>query len=78
VHVANEGVASRYDVAQRVFAAVGGAHLVTCLSTADFPTPARRPARAVLETSRAHALLGGPLRNWEEALDRFLEGLRVD
>jgi len=78
VHVANEGVASWYDVAQRVFAAAGAAQLVTCLTTADFPTPARRPARAVLETSRANALLGGPLRNWEEALDRFLEGLRVD
>jgi dTDP-4-dehydrorhamnose reductase len=78
LHVANAGIASWYDVAQRVFAAAGAAHLLTPCSTAEFPTPARRPARAVLETARAQALLGGPLPAWEDALDRLLERLGAE
>lgn len=77
LHAANAGVATWYDVAHRVFAAAGAPDLVTPCSTADFSTPARRPARAVLETARADALLGGPLPQWEQALDRFLAALRA-
>ena len=76
VHVANSGTATWYDVARRVFEAAGVPDLVTPCSTADYPTPARRPAYSVLDTSRADALVGGPLPTWEDALDRFLGGLR--
>jgi dTDP-4-dehydrorhamnose reductase len=72
LHVTNSGVATWYDIARRVYAACGADELVQPCSTAQFPTPARRPAQAVLDTARSEQALGGPLPPWEEAIDRFL------
>jgi dTDP-4-dehydrorhamnose reductase len=72
MHVANAGVATWYDVARRVYAACAAGQLVQPCATARFPTPARRPPRAVLDTARAEQALGGPLPAWEDAIDRFL------
>ena len=77
LHVANAGCASRFDVARLVFTRERAEnHLAPC-ATCDVPTSARRPGRAVLDTTRADALLGGPLPAWEESLERFLEALRT-
>jgi len=78
LHVANGGHASRYEVALRVFAREGTGALLAPCATRDFPTAAPRPTRAVLDTTSADTLLGGPLPDWEESLDRFLEALRAD
>jgi dTDP-4-dehydrorhamnose reductase len=75
LHVANAGEATWFDVAARVFARAGRSDLLTPCSTADFPTPARRPRYSVLDTTRAERALGGPLPRWEEAVDRFLSSL---
>jgi dTDP-4-dehydrorhamnose reductase len=72
IHVANAGVATWYDVATRVYAACGVGELVQPCRTDEFPTPARRPLRAVLDTRRAERVLRGPLPRWQEAIDRFL------
>ncbi len=72
IHVANAGIATWYDVATRVYAACGVAELVQPCRTEEFPTPARRPLRAVLDTGRAEQVLGGPLPKWEDAVERFL------
>ncbi len=72
IHVANAGIATWYDVAKRVYAACGVAELVQPCRTEEFPTPARRPLRAVLDTGRAEQVLGGPLPKWEDAVERFL------
>jgi dTDP-4-dehydrorhamnose reductase len=72
IHVANAGVATWYDIARRVYAACGVAGLVQPCATSEFPTPARRPPRAVLDTARAERALGDPLPQWEDAIDRFL------
>jgi dTDP-4-dehydrorhamnose reductase len=72
LHVTNSGLATWYDIARRVYAACGADELVQPCSTAQFPTPARRPARAVLDTARSEQALGGPLPPWQEAIDRFL------
>lgn len=42
--------------------------VVTPITTADYPTPARRPACSVLDTSALAADLGAPLPQWREAL----------
>jgi len=76
IHVANAGVATWYEVARRVYAACRADQLVQPCSTAQFPTPARRPARAVLGTVRSEQALGGPLPPWEEAIDRFVGTIR--
>lgn len=78
VHVANDGVATWYDLARAVFAAAGRPELVAPCTTADYPTPASRPAYSVLDTSKLETMLGAPLPRWEEALTRFLAQLREE
>lgn len=45
---------------------------VAAIGTADYPTPARRPANSALDTSRAHTLLGLPAPDWREGLREVL------
>src|SRR5690242_2664549 len=72
MHMANDGEATWFDVAARVFERAGRRDLLTACSTADFPTPARRPRYSVLDTTRLDEQLGGPLPAWADAVDRFL------
>jgi dTDP-4-dehydrorhamnose reductase len=71
-HVANRGIASWYDVAAPIFAAAGALHLLTPCATADYPTPARRPAFSALDTGRLEREHGIVLPDWRDALGRFL------
>ncbi len=45
---------------------------VTPIATADYPTPARRPAYGVLDTRRFAATFGFSLPAWDDALARCL------
>ena len=76
VHVTNGGdPATWYEVAREVFARAGAESLVSACATADYPTPARRPAYSVLCTDRLEHLLSAPLPDWRDALRRFLDEL---
>lgn len=72
-HAANSGEITWYDVARWIFERQGVPHLLTPCTTADYPTPAKRPAYSVLDTSKLERLLGGPLPSWKDALERFAE-----
>ena len=76
LHVANAGEATWFDLAARVFRLAGRPELLTPCTTADFPTPARRPRYSVLALTKLERL-GGGLPPWEEAVDRFLEAIHV-
>lgn len=71
-HFANSGDASWFDVASFVFeeAALKGvpAPRVLPISTAEYPTPARRPADSRLDTTKFSAEFGWTPRPWREAL----------
>ncbi|HUF56329.1 MAG TPA: dTDP-4-dehydrorhamnose reductase [Thermohalobaculum sp.] len=45
---------------------------VEAIATADYPTPARRPANSVLDCTRLERVHGLRLRGWEEALREAL------
>jgi dTDP-4-dehydrorhamnose reductase len=76
VHVTNGGDPTTwYEVARQVFARAGAQSLVSACTTADYPTPARRPAYSVLCTDRLEELLSTPLPDWRDALRRFLDEL---
>jgi len=47
---------------------------VTAIGTADFPTPAARPAYSVLDCSALQRDFGISLPHWREALDGVLQG----
>ena len=75
-HVANAGDPTTwYGVARVVFEAAGAAPLLAPCATADYPTPARRPAYGVLDTSRLARVTHVTLRAWPEALAHFLDRL---
>lgn len=73
-HYTDSGVASWYDFAvaiQEEAIALGlldQAVPVIPITTADFPTPARRPSYSVLDKSKTAAALGGPAPHWREHL----------
>ena len=76
VHIANGGTATWYDVAKRVFEAAGRPELLEPCSSAEYPTPARRPPWSVLSTEKYEEMVGEPLPAWEHAIDRFLVELQ--
>lgn len=77
IHAANAGATTWFDIAARVFAAARVPALLTPCTTADYPTPAKRPSYSVLDTTKLEREIG-PVRAWEQALDEFLAELRTD
>jgi dTDP-4-dehydrorhamnose reductase len=76
VHATSGGAAATwFDVAHAVFERAGAGSLLSPCATADYPTPARRPAYSVLCTKRLEKLLQGALPDWRDALRRFLDEL---
>ena len=72
VHVTNDGQATWFDVAARVFQRAGRPDLLAPCTTSEYPTAARRPAYSVLGTARFEREVGHPLRPWTAAIDAWL------
>jgi dTDP-4-dehydrorhamnose reductase len=73
-HITNGGHCSWYDFAAAIFAEAGVRANLAPTSTAENPTPARRPSYSVL-AHRHWRRLGLPeLRPWREALRAYLAG----
>jgi len=80
-HCAAAGETSWYDYARYVLAqaqALGcvlkvGPDQVKAISTANYPTPARRPLNSRLDTSRLQAAFGLRLPLWQAGIARMLE-----
>lgn len=51
---------------------------VTAIASSDYPTPAKRPAYSVLDTSRLRRDFGIVPPDWREGLRRTLDELRAD
>jgi len=76
-HAANSGEATWYDVANRIFRRAGAADLLEPCKSREFPTPAKRPRKSVLDTSKLEKTLGERCPGWLTALEKFLERLSV-
>ena len=68
-HFSNEGVASWYDFTKAIhrLAGISSCH-VRPLHTADYPTPAHRPAYSVLDKTKIKDTLGIEIPYWEDSL----------
>jgi dTDP-4-dehydrorhamnose reductase len=76
-HLANAGQASRHELATTAMELDPRAHEqvtqeVVPITTSSRPAPARRPARAVLDCTRAAERFGVRLPEWRSALARAL------
>jgi dTDP-4-dehydrorhamnose reductase len=74
-HLAGTGTATWYEFACEIFGAATRPR-VEPITTADYPTPARRPANSVLDCTKARADFGVELPHWKDGLKRMLETLQ--
>jgi dTDP-4-dehydrorhamnose reductase len=78
VHFANAGDATWYELAGEALRLSGHADVaLKPVSTEEFPRPARRPIRSVLDTSLYERLTKNAPRPWREALAAYLEERRA-
>jgi len=73
VHVCASGSCSWHGFAVRIAEHVNPGSVVTPVCSSEFPTPARRPARSVMDTSRFESVTGRRMPTWEEGLREYLE-----
>lgn len=71
-HYCNQGIISWYHFADTIKELTGSNCIVNPIATADFPTPAKRPAYSALSTLQTTATFGEPMRDWKESLQRCL------
>ena len=78
-HMAGTGEASWADFAEAIFdasAAAGGPRARVChITTADFPTRARRPANSLLDCSKLAAAHAVRLPDWRHSIEIVIERL---
>lgn len=83
-HYTNSGACSWYDFAVAIFeeANLLGFPLkiqrVVPITTADYPTPTRRPAYSVLSLQKTTALLGNYPPHWRKSLRQMLAMLKAE
>lgn len=73
----NEGVCSWYDFARAIFEIAGIPCQVTPITTAEFPTPARRPPFSVLDKSKFKTTFHQPIPYWRDSLRECLAVLQT-
>ena len=65
--------ASRFDMARFVFGRLNMPVNLTACKSSDFQGTASRPLNSRFDCSKIQALLDGPIKLWQEPLERFLE-----
>ena len=78
-HFVNSGQASWHDLASAEFAYAGARGMKTprvkAITTADYPTPAKRPANSRLSTAKLEQTFGMTPRPWQVAVEEILASL---
>ncbi len=72
VHATCQGETTWYQFAKAIFEAKGMAVDLKPCTTADYPTPAQRPAYSVLDGSRRRSLGTDLMPHWQDALQEVL------
>jgi dTDP-4-dehydrorhamnose reductase len=76
-HLASSGVTSWHGFAEAIInlmpAAEKKCSLVEAISTADYPTPTKRPAYSVLNCDKLERTFNLRLPNWEDSLKDVLD-----
>ena len=80
-HLTAAGKTTWYGFAAAIFAgwASRGRRIPTlkAITTADYPTPARRPANSQLDCSKAARVFGVRLPHWRQGLESCLDELAI-
>lgn len=76
-HIVNSGEASKYDQAKYLLDRVGWKGTVARAKSSEFNTPAKRPAYSKLDTSKFTRVCHTTIPHWQDALDRWLEEVKL-
>ena len=74
-HYSNRGKISWFDFAQAIKLKIGSDCNVKAITTPEFPTPAKRPAFSLLDTSKIRNTYSLDIPQWEDSLDICLQRL---
>ena len=74
-HYANTGIITWYDFAVAIKEQTGSACRVNPILTSQYPTPAKRPAYSVLDTTKVESVFGLQLKDWKQSLAACLQHL---
>jgi dTDP-4-dehydrorhamnose reductase len=81
-HFTDAGVTTWHGFAERIFQhlekTIGRRPRLKGIATAEYPTPARRPANSRLDCSKIRATFGVTTPPWEESLERVLQELQAN
>jgi dTDP-4-dehydrorhamnose reductase len=77
-HYANQGETTWYDFAAKIKAIAGLSCDLQPIETKDFPTPAKRPAYSVLDTSNIEGALSLTIPHWEDALASCIKEINAN
>jgi dTDP-4-dehydrorhamnose reductase len=78
-HAVNGGVTSWHGFATKIFDLIGWKEVrVRAISTEEYPTPAPRPQFSVLSCERLRQTFDLTLPDWQDAVARCLQRLRVE
>ncbi len=76
-HVAGDEAVTWAEFARAIFAEAGLATVVNGIPTSGYPTPAKRPAYSVLDTSKFERSFGMKPPSWRVALKSIVAALRA-
>lgn len=71
----NSGIISWFEFAKEIGKLVGASTPIKGISTAEYPTPAKRPAWSVLDTSKIVSTYGVTIKDWKDSLRQCLHEL---
>ncbi|NBV11484.1 MAG: dTDP-4-dehydrorhamnose reductase [Chitinophagia bacterium] len=77
-HFANTGETTWFDFAAKIKAIAGLTCALNPIETKDFPTPAKRPAYSVLDTSNIEQTLSISIPHWEDALSSCMKEINTN
>lgn len=75
-HATSEGYCSWFDLASQFLKRMEVPHRIVPCTTAEYPTPARRPANSILENAALKEAGINRFADWETELDRYVSGQR--
>ena len=71
-HYTNAGITNWYEFAVAIKKITGSNCIVDPITTAQYPTAAKRPAYSVLDTAKIAATFPVEIPNWELSLEKCL------
>jgi len=75
-HATAEGYGTWYECARYFLEKIDVPHRLVPCSSADYPTPARRPRNSILENDRLKAERITVMNDWRQDMDRYVERYR--